>query len=253
MAVGLTAEQVEPRESAAIGAEGTTFAALTDVAPAMPDPEPAPIVGPDPVPIAELEADLTQAEGGTRTIPLAEDASTPIVTSPTVPVRAASTMVRPDATQEAAAGSETVSVGAAPQVAEIDSIGSSGDLVVVAGAEKSHYDSLLQFRLAKTREWLQTVSSSYYSIQLMSADVTKRHLLEAFLRRRDLAGELDDIYVYQDEIGSPSENGAREWFAVLYHVFPGYRQAKRFLDSLPEELSQKDPFVRNISDFTSLR
>ena len=197
----------------------------------------------------------TEIDQAGATIPSRETASVA-----EIPVAESGGVSAPPADSQAAAGTNSTTrvvvksvvadFGSEESATEIrdvstDSVGSAESAGVDAPAIND--SSLLESRLAQTRAWMHTVSSSHYSIQLLLTDVTNRDNLEEFLRVRERAGELDDIYVYETEIGT------RARFGVLYHIFPSFSQARRFLANLPEDLSRYRPFVRNMSDVVTLR
>jgi type II secretory pathway predicted ATPase ExeA len=103
---------------------------------------------------------------------------------------------------------------------------------------------LLDQRLDHTEAWLGQVNRRYFSIQLLATDATRRGNLEAFLERRDRAGQLDQVFVYRTRINE------RLWFGVLYGEFPSFSEAREALDSLPRELTRHQPFIRNIRDIS---
>lgn len=105
---------------------------------------------------------------------------------------------------------------------------------------------LVAQRLQATRAWLNSIDGSYYSIQLLLTHVSRREDLEAFLRGRAQAGELDHVYVYETVINR------RTWFGVLYRSYPTFSEARRALRTLPSELSLHEPFIRNVRDISVL-
>lgn len=111
---------------------------------------------------------------------------------------------------------------------------------------KQAHETLLDWRLAHTQQWLGQVSKSHYSIQLLATEASQRRNLEAFLARRERAGHIQQIFVFATQIN------AREWFSVLFGEFASYTQAVDALRELPAELQQRKPFIRNIKDFNVL-
>jgi type II secretory pathway predicted ATPase ExeA len=105
---------------------------------------------------------------------------------------------------------------------------------------------LVERRLAHTRAWLERVNPAHFSIQLLATDARQRENLEAFLRWRRGAGDLDSLYVYETRINE------RPWFGVLYGEFDSYAAAREALRALPEELLRRAPFIRNVRDIGSL-
>jgi DamX protein len=105
---------------------------------------------------------------------------------------------------------------------------------------------LVERRLARTRAWLERVNPAHFSIQLLATDARQRENLEAFLRWRRGAGDLDSLYVYETRINE------RPWFGVLYGEFDSYAAAREALRALPEELLRRAPFIRNVRDIGNL-
>lgn len=116
----------------------------------------------------------------------------------------------------------------------------------VSTSEGGVSSSLVEQRLSATRDWLRSVSGSYYSIQLLLTDTTRRQDLEEFLRNRERAGELGNVYVYETVINR------RTWFGVLYRAYPTFSAARRALQRLPPDLSLHEPFIRNVRDISTL-
>jgi|GEM_PF-141399 len=102
--------------------------------------------------------------------------------------------------------------------------------------------TLIGQRLAATRSWLRRVDAGYYSIQLMVIEARRRRNLEAFLRARARAGDLERIFVYQARIGK------RARFGVLYGVYSTLSTARDALARLAPDLARYRPFIRNVRD-----
>ena len=113
-------------------------------------------------------------------------------------------------------------------------------------SSKQAHETLLDWRLARIRQWLQQVPKSGYSIQLLATEASQRRNLEAFLARRERAGHIQQIFVFATQIN------ARGWFSVLFGEFATYTQAVDALRELPAELQQRKPFIRNVKDFNVL-
>ena len=113
-------------------------------------------------------------------------------------------------------------------------------------SSKQAHETLLDWRLARTQQWLRQVPKSRYSIQLLATEASQRRNLEAFLARRERAGHIQQIFVFATQIN------AREWFSVLFGEFATYTQAVDALRELPAELLQRKPFIRNVKDFNAL-
>ena len=103
-------------------------------------------------------------------------------------------------------------------------------------------NSLVSRRLEATQNWLEGASRSHYSIQLILTTVARHKNLEDFLGTPELAGDIDNVYVYETTINS------RRWFGVLYREYPTYSAARQALEQLPPRLHQHGPFIRKVSD-----
>ncbi len=105
---------------------------------------------------------------------------------------------------------------------------------------------LTEARLAATRDWLESVDSRNFSIQLLLTDFARRANLETFLRERQSAGEVDNYYVFETRIRS------NIWYGVLYKEYASFGAAKAALEELPEEFRYHQPFIRNVRDIATL-
>jgi type II secretory pathway predicted ATPase ExeA/septal ring-binding cell division protein DamX len=106
--------------------------------------------------------------------------------------------------------------------------------------------SLIEARLAATRQWLQSANDGHFSIQLLLTDFARRDNLENFLRERRDAGEMNDYYVFETRIRN------NIWYGVLYKEYSSFAAAKAALDELPEEFRYHQPFIRNVRDIATL-
>ena len=105
---------------------------------------------------------------------------------------------------------------------------------------------LTEARLTATRSWLATANNRHFSIQLLLTDFARRGNLEVFLRERQVAGEVDNYYVFETRIRS------NIWYGVLYKEYASFGAAKAALDELPEEFRNHQPFIRNVRDIATL-
>lgn len=113
-------------------------------------------------------------------------------------------------------------------------------------ASGNETNPLLSARLLATRDWLQAASANQFSIQLLATPAYERAVLEAFLRRRHRAGDLQWVYVYESMIRN------KVWYRVLYRLFPGRSNARQTLNDLSPELQRYRPFIRKMSDFETV-
>ncbi|MGI9334132.1 MAG: AAA family ATPase [Gammaproteobacteria bacterium] len=106
-------------------------------------------------------------------------------------------------------------------------------------------ETLVDARVSRTRAWLQEKHRTRYSIQIMVSDAAQREALEKFLRRRQDAGDLDDVYCY------PSTLNGRPAFVVFYKAFVTFEAATAELVGLPAALKRYQPYVRNMTQFAA--
>jgi type II secretory pathway predicted ATPase ExeA/septal ring-binding cell division protein DamX len=135
------------------------------------------------------------------------------------------------------------SIGATESARNLIAMASSAPAV---GAVPADVGPLTGARLLATRDWLQRAEGGHFSIQLLLTDFTRRDNLEAFLRDRQLAGEIEHYYVYETRIRS------RVWYGVLYRDYATFREARGALDTLPPELRLHQPFIRNVRDIAAM-
>jgi type II secretory pathway predicted ATPase ExeA len=102
-------------------------------------------------------------------------------------------------------------------------------------------DKLLQQRQLATAQWLATVNSDYYTIQVMQVMEGKLEELAKFLRKPELQPILTNLYIYR----SGSEKNA-VW-GLIYHQFVDAASATAAIAQLPDVLQRNRPFVQMIS------
>lgn len=117
--------------------------------------------------------------------------------------------------------------------------------VPLQGPSAARSDLITQ-RLQATRLWLEQADNRHYSIQLLLIAPSQERHLEAFLRQRRRDGDLDHVYVYETVIDD------RPYLGVLYREFASYSAAKAALENLPGNLRRLGPFIRNVSDVTTV-
>jgi type II secretory pathway predicted ATPase ExeA/septal ring-binding cell division protein DamX len=138
---------------------------------------------------------------------------------------------------------EAVDREAVPREA-VETIASPMEEIVVPVGEA--LGPLTEARLLATRDWLQVADEQHFSIQLLLTDFARRANLEAFLRERQSAGEVEDYFVFETRIRS------NIWYGVLYKEYPSFGAAKAALEELPEEFRYHQPFIRNVRDIATL-
>lgn len=102
-------------------------------------------------------------------------------------------------------------------------------------------DKVLQQRQLATAQWLATVNSDYYTIQVMQVTEGKLEELAKFLRKPELQPILTNLYIYR----SGFEKNA-VW-GLIYHQFVDAASATAAIAQLPEVLQRNRSFVQMIS------
>jgi septal ring-binding cell division protein DamX len=109
--------------------------------------------------------------------------------------------------------------------------------------EISSSESLLQQRLAATKNMLAHTAKSGVSIQLYYTDDPRPIRIERFLSRAKSLGKLDDIYII------PIKIKGKDGFRVLYGVYANSEEAHTGLDNLPQRY--KDAFAPTLNTLDS--
>jgi septal ring-binding cell division protein DamX len=95
-------------------------------------------------------------------------------------------------------------------------------------------------RVAAGRELLADGSSARYAVQLMVTDARERGYLESYLAEAGRALKSDKLFLV------PSGSPESPRLGVLFGTFNDRNEAIAALDSLPPQLRQFKPYVRNI-------
>lgn len=100
--------------------------------------------------------------------------------------------------------------------------------------------SLLDQRMAITREWLQTADRTGYSVQIMTIDGKNVGNLERFLLKLQAtdAATLDKLHVF------PTSN--QGWLNVTHGFYRDRTQARQQMQLLATQLNVKRPFLRSV-------
>jgi type II secretory pathway predicted ATPase ExeA len=109
--------------------------------------------------------------------------------------------------------------------------------------EISSSESLLQQRLAATKNMLAHTAKSGVSIQLYYTDDPRPIRIERFLSRAKSLGKLDDIYII------PIKIKGKDGFRVLYGFYANSEEAHTGLDNLPQRY--KDAFAPTLNTLDS--
>ncbi len=102
-------------------------------------------------------------------------------------------------------------------------------------------ESILEYRLGLTQNWLTKVKPKYFTIQVLWAQPDEQLALEEFLREAEQNKELDQLFVYR------AGGDAAGPINVVFGEFSSYALAKAALESLPPSLKRYQPFLRNVS------
>jgi len=108
-------------------------------------------------------------------------------------------------------------------------------------------DALLQQRQLATAQWLATVNSDYYTIQVMQVTEGKLEELAKFLRKPELQPILTNLYIYRS---GTQENAV---WGLVYHQFVDAASATEAITRLPDVLQRNRPFVQLISQLREKR
>ena len=98
--------------------------------------------------------------------------------------------------------------------------------------------TLLEQRLEKTRQQFSSRAPGSASIQLYYTDNAKPARIEAFLKRADTQGALDNIYIF------PIKINGRKGYRVLYGVYASSEIARSGIRQLPQRF--RDAFAPTI-------
>ncbi|HEY0964135.1 MAG TPA: AAA family ATPase [Pseudomonadales bacterium] len=104
---------------------------------------------------------------------------------------------------------------------------------------------LVAQRMAKSQAWLaELAQTGGYTIQLYSVPTQQPRRLESFLEYLASVKLLDRSYIC---IISANERRSEQWL-VMHDSFPGLSAARRFVEELPADLAQYQPYIRNVDD-----
>jgi len=86
--------------------------------------------------------------------------------------------------------------------------------------------------------WLQALNPHYYTIQIIAAHEAAS--VSRVAHRKDLP-EAKAIY-------RKAGFSKRDWYVLLYGVFPSFREARTAISELPEDVRAYGPWIRKLSD-----
>ena len=101
--------------------------------------------------------------------------------------------------------------------------------------------SLVQQRLLAAIEWLQREKNNGYTIQFLSGTLGNLEFAEIFLQQLVAEGLLNDAYVCMSTVRGES------YWTIKYGSFEGASMAQEFVEGLPEQIRDYQPFAQNIS------
>lgn len=101
--------------------------------------------------------------------------------------------------------------------------------------------NLAQERIVASIEWLRNANQNGYTIQFMSGDTQDMDSAENFLAELMAADLLDESYVCM------SIFEGRSYWTIKHGSFAGLSVAQNYIDNLPSQLFDYQPFVQNIS------
>jgi septal ring-binding cell division protein DamX len=105
---------------------------------------------------------------------------------------------------------------------------------------------LIDQRMAATRAWLQTIPDQGYTVQLLSVSRSQDFVLLDFLELMSAQELLDQSYICSLSVNEGNVPNR----LVVYGEFQGLSLARQFINSLPDEVAQYAPFVRNLNDIS---
>ncbi len=129
------------------------------------------------------------------------------------------------------------------EIAEIDTATVPEEQVIESTQELEQVASrnLAQERIVASIDWLRNANQTGYTIQFMSGDTGDMDSAENFLVELLGADLIDESYVCMSIFEGKS------YWTIKHGTFSGLSVAQRYIDSLPTQLFDYQPFVQNIS------
>ncbi len=153
-------------------------------------------------------------------VPIAIDAST--VPEPPEEEQIEETATADIPAQEAA--------GETPELAEAE--------VVQLAADSGRF---VPNRVLASIDWLQGANAQGYTVQFLSGETTNMDFAESFLAILNEEGLLGESYICMSIVEGNS------YWTIKHGTFDGLSVAQNFIDQLPAQLYDYEPFVQNIS------
>ncbi len=96
-------------------------------------------------------------------------------------------------------------------------------------------------RILASIDWLQNADRSGYTIQFMSGETNNMDFAESFLAELESEGLLEESYMCMSIVDGES------YWTIKHGTYAGLSVAQRFINQLPAQLFDYQPFVQNIS------
>ena len=137
-------------------------------------------------------------------------------------------------------------------VENVEVVEAETNLSLVETATETNYASLqtninpIPSKLAPERilasiDWLQSTDRSGYTVQFMSGETNNMDFAESFLAELQEEGLLEKSYMCMSIVDGES------YWTIKHGTFEGLSVAQRYIDQLPAQLFDYQPFVQNIS------
>lgn len=129
------------------------------------------------------------------------------------------------------------------EIADVDTVTISEEQIIEStpGLDEVVNRNLTQERIVASIDWLRNADQTGYTIQFMSGDTLDMDSAENFLLGLLGAELLDESYVCMSVFEGKS------YWTIKHGTFPGLSVAQRYIDNLPTQLFDFQPFVQNIS------
>ena len=141
--------------------------------------------------------------------------------------------------------SETEVLEEVVEVAELGTVDREPEIVpssfLAATNTNRSPSKLAPGRILASIDWLQNVDRSGYTVQFMSGETNNMEFAESFLAELQTEGLLEKSYMCMSIVDGES------YWTIKHGTFEGLSVAQRYIDQLPAQLFDYQPFVQNIS------
>ncbi|MBU1365423.1 MAG: AAA family ATPase [Gammaproteobacteria bacterium] len=110
-----------------------------------------------------------------------------------------------------------------------------------AALDKIRFATMTRQHFGQYEQWIETVPSSHYFIQLLATDAFHTGEIESFLARATEALEPSQIRAYRSSLSG------RDRVGVIYGDFASRKEAIEAMQILPESIKAAQPFPRQVS------